>query len=233
MSHPASGTGGGFDLIEAELAAVATETVRVASGVTLVGPGMPARLVLLQEGWAIRTRAVGDSARQVLDILLPGDAAGIDTVLHGTTRHCIESVTAATVRRSPPLTAADLAADPVLALSVQRRLALRAERAETFLANIGRRDALERMSWLMLDVLTRMEERALCRGGWCPFPLQRAHLADALGLSVTHVSRTLQELEGRGLVQLGGGFLSVLDRAGLQAVCGYEAPVSARVAVAA
>jgi CRP-like cAMP-binding protein len=56
-----------------------------------------------------------------------------------------------------------------------------------------------------------MEAVGLTDGRRCTFPLTQAELADATGLSVVHVNRTLQELRAAGLIVLNGKDLSVPD----------------------
>jgi predicted transcriptional regulator len=44
----------------------------------------------------------------------------------------------------------------------------------------------------------------------------QAEIGDALGLSTVHVNRSLQELRAKGLIELRGGSLTVLDWEGLK-----------------
>ncbi len=197
--------------------------VRVSPGTAIAAPDQPARVLGLFEGWAVRLLDLGPRfGRQVTEVLLPGDLLSLDSVLHGTPVRRVETVTAATVVRYGPLDAAALrVGSQELAEALLALLARRLARAEAMLANLGRRDAVERTGWLLLDIVTRLEARGLSQGGWCPFPLRRHHLADALGLSPTHVTRTTQELATRNLARLGDGFLTLLDRDGLDALSGY------------
>jgi hypothetical protein len=51
----------------------------------------------------------------------------------------------------------------------------------------------------------------------------QTHLSDALGLSVVHTNRVLQELRGEGLIAFRGGDLNVLNWQGLEAAGEFEA----------
>ena len=71
-----------------------------------------------------------------------------------------------------------------------------------------------------------MVERGLAAdagdGGTCPFPLERRHLSDVLGMSGTHVARSLAELRRSGLAEITDGALLIRGCARLAALSGYE-----------
>lgn len=198
--------------------------VRVGAKVEVTGVAAAPQLLTLHEGWAIRyVRLAGAGAgRQVLDTLLPGDLIGGADLLLGTRGEVVETLTAASLCRLSGLTIEGLFAErPALAAAFGRAVARQARRAEALLAALGRKDALERMAFLLADLHNRLEDRRMTQGSWAPFPLRRHHLADMLGLSGTHVTRTLAELEQRGVARVGGGAMSVLDRAALENLGGY------------
>jgi DNA-binding transcriptional regulator LsrR (DeoR family) len=47
------------------------------------------------------------------------------------------------------------------------------------------------------------------------FPLTQEALADALGMSSVHVSRTLSQLKREGLIAYSNGRMTVMDHGGL------------------
>jgi Crp-like helix-turn-helix domain len=57
----------------------------------------------------------------------------------------------------------------------------------------------------------RLKAVGLTNGDQCEWPITQAEIGDALGLSTVHVNRSLQELRGDGLIELGGGSLRILD----------------------
>ena len=66
------------------------------------------------------------------------------------------------------------------------------------------------------EMAVRMDAIDLGRDGQYPWPMTQAEIGDALGLSVVHVNRTLQELRGTGLITLKGGTLIIHDWDGLK-----------------
>src|SRR5690349_5653012 len=82
---------------------------------------------------------------------------------------------------------------------------------------LGKLSAMERMIQLVLH----LHERVLACIGveeYEGLPLRRDDLADALGLTPVHVSRTLTKLRSAGLIDCRGGIVRILDKRGLQAI---------------
>jgi DNA-binding transcriptional MocR family regulator len=61
-----------------------------------------------------------------------------------------------------------------------------------------------------------------------PLPLTQEVLADALGLSIVHVNRTLQQLRREGLLEMRGGFVELLKPELLVATSDFRLPQPTR-----
>src|SRR5260370_11987127 len=73
----------------------------------------------LFEGWAIRYHRLPHGARQILDIVLPGDTVGIASAVLGTVKHSVQAITTATLCVLQGKGFSDLfAGHPALALNV-------------------------------------------------------------------------------------------------------------------
>ncbi|WP_395383943.1 Crp/Fnr family transcriptional regulator [Mesorhizobium sp. UC22_110] len=90
------------------------------------------------------------------------------------------------------------------------------------LANIGRRNALERTAYLLLELTARLQRvgAVTCNGFECP--LTQYDLADALGLTPIHVNRMLRELRERKFLEFRQGYVRLLDHAGLMKLAGFD-----------
>ena len=55
-----------------------------------------------------------------------------------------------------------------------------------------------------------------------PLPLTQWEIADALGLSAVHVTRTLQQLHKEGSITLDGGRVTIDDYQGLRAASQFD-----------
>lgn len=77
-------------------------------------------------------------------------------------------------------------------------------------------------SWLQDASPVNCENRLLAKDYTCGLPVTQAELADATGLSTVHVNRTLQELRGKGLIELQSGTFLALDWEGLREAAGFD-----------
>jgi DNA-binding GntR family transcriptional regulator len=57
-----------------------------------------------------------------------------------------------------------------------------------------------------------------------PLPLTQEVIADALGLSIVHLNRTLQQLRREGLVEVKGGAARLLDLGKLRNIADFRPP---------
>src|SRR5205823_2453139 len=80
-----------------------------------------------------------------------------------------------------------------------------------WLVSIGRRTAYQRVAHLLCELVVRMRAAGLANAQGIPLSITQNEIADALGLSVVHVNRTLQQLRANGLVSLTGRVLSIHD----------------------
>src|SRR5215469_12101455 len=72
------------------------------------------------------------------------------------------------------------------------------------LIDVGRRSALERVAHFLLELLARLQAIGLADECSYRMPLTQELVADALGLSVPHVNRTLKKLREENLVAIEG-----------------------------
>ncbi len=184
----------------------------------------------LFEGWAIRYHRRPGGARQILDILLPGDLIGLASALLGTVKHSVQAITPATLCVLTGHGAPELfERHPSLALNILQTRVEEEERGDMRVSLLGRSNAEQRIGYLMLETFDRLRQRGMVNGGsTCPFPLQRRDIADAAGLSRVHVARTLERLREARLAEIQRGVLVLFDRARLTELSGY---VPLRVAV--
>jgi CRP/FNR family transcriptional regulator, anaerobic regulatory protein len=177
----------------------------------------------LFEGWAIRYHRLPQGARQILDIVLPGDLIGLASALLGTVSHSVQALTPATLCVLSGRSVAELVATfPEFALNILQTRVEEEQRADTRLSLLGRRNAEQRIGYLMLETFDRLHRSGMLNGGsTCPFPLQRRDLADATGMSRVHVARTLERLREQRLAMIQDGVLVLLDRVRLAEMAGY------------
>lgn len=191
----------------------------------LIRAGRPrgGALYTLYEGWAIRYRALSDGTRQILDFLLPGDLMGLPAVLFDSSAESIRALTPMTccaldANRLPAL----IREQPSLGMALFEGRLRDQERADTRLTLLGRLGASERLGYLLLELRDRLRARGLFAGRSGCLPLNRSHLADAVGLSKVHVMRALRQLREQGLAEVTGRMLTIGDERKLARFSGYS-----------
>lgn len=198
------------------------------AGTELCAAGVAAaRPCFLIEGWACRLRLLSDGRRQIFNLVLPGDLIGsclrpsqpatAATVALTRVETASASSLAALLEGSAPTGGASLAA-AFLALERQGETLLLDQ-----ITRLGRQTAYERMAHLLIEIRDRLAAVGLAEGDAFPWPLRQDVVADLLGLSVVHVSRTLQQLRRDGMIELRGGTAALLQPERLRAAADIAA----------
>jgi CRP-like cAMP-binding protein len=181
-----------------------------------------APLMTLYSGWAIRYRRGIAGRRHILSFLLPGDLVAAESALLGKVEHSVMALTPVTLCVLGGRSVADLfAAQADLALALYRNQLETIRNFDFEQVNGSTGNALARVAYLFLETFDRLAERGLANGTQCPFPLRRADIADRVGLSTMHLSRTLAMLKRQRLATLVDGALHIPNRARLVRLLHY------------
>lgn len=87
------------------------------------------------------------------------------------------------------------------------------------LINMNRGSALERVAHLLCEQLARREAVGI---DGARLPLSQIDVADATGLSVVHVNRTIQALRSRGILAKASQSIGVIDKKQLAHVAEFD-----------
>jgi CRP-like cAMP-binding protein len=170
-------------------------------------------IFLIESGWAIRYRMLDDGRRQIINFMLAGDCFDLMSINRAKSDHSVSAATKVTLRR---IKASDflrvIAGESQLAtafwwVAIQEEAILREQ-----IIRIGRRTARERIAHLILELNRRTSMAFGADGDILHFPISQTHIADALGLSVVHVSRTLTRLKSEGLIKTTHNSVEILER---------------------
>ena len=116
--------------------------------------------------------------------------------------------------------------NPRLAILLCRQITANEARAHDHLANIGLRDARQRIAHLLLELYVRVRQRLpIERGEIFQLPLSQGQIGQALGLTYVHVCRTLQILRQQKIVRLANHKLEIIDPEALIAAAGIESEI--------
>jgi CRP-like cAMP-binding protein len=151
------------------------------------------KVVVLLTGWAFTYQVLQDGQRQIVKIDLPGDIIGLSRGAELPVDWGCEALTTVTfVTMSRQTLLARAVLQPRFAL----RILAESMRSETLirerLSDIARRSARERILNFLHELWCRCQSFHR-RGNPFRIPLTQCQLADALGLTSIHVSRTLKE----------------------------------------
>lgn len=199
-----------------------TRTVRRNRDIVIEGRSYETLFVLL-EGSAIRYRVLRDGRRQILNILLPGDFVGFPGCFFENALYAITALSDAVVCPVPFTALIGLfERRPRLAATIFWSFACEAALYAEHLIDVGRRSALERVAHFLLELLTRLRIVGFADERSYRMPLTQELLADALGLSVPHVNRTLRQLRDDGLVTIEDQRVVINDIEALAALADFQ-----------
>ncbi len=194
----------------------------VGATILLEGTNSP-HLYTVLSGWAFRYKSLADGRRQILNFVLPGDFMGLQGSMFNEMQHSVESLT--------PMVLCVFSRDKLWSLYAEHPslaydltwLASRSERLlDESLLSVGRRSAIERVAYVLLDLYLRARHLELTTTSRLKIPFTQQHLADALGLSLVHTNKTLNALTTRKLIRWKPGVLEILDQDTLAQLANHE-----------
>jgi CRP-like cAMP-binding protein len=161
--------------------------------------GEPA-VFLVARGFAFRSTAFSDGRRSILDVLLPGDIVGLESLVMARPSHDFHAAGNVSGKliaasRLRAMLGEQSTATWLFALMSEAR-----ERMDRVAASVARSDARERLAAFFLDIYDRLRRRDLAIGDSFDLPLTQEQIGDHLGLTMVHVNRVLRQLREAGLM---------------------------------
>ncbi|WP_066529010.1 Crp/Fnr family transcriptional regulator [Erythrobacter sp. CCH5-A1] len=174
-------------------------------------------------GWAARYQILRNGARQITRLLLPGDAFYFDCSPDGI---AIEEVITLSPCKIVNITHADMRRlidrFPTIGEAMRSYGGMENAVLASWVVNVDRRDALERMAHLICETQYRLSLVDAHPSQQIYFPLTQDDLADVLGLTPVHINRKLQQLRQDGLITLRSKQLTIHDLRMLQQIAGFD-----------
>jgi CRP/FNR family transcriptional regulator, anaerobic regulatory protein len=165
---------------------------------------------ILREGWAFRFTVLPNGRRQILEFLLPGDPILLPLLFVPRLPYTVHALTDA---KLCTFALKEITDQAQISKESTRRIEIVCAGGlidgEARLAEINHRSSQERTAWLLLSLFHELKRRGYAEGNVVPFPLGLVHIADALGITITHASRTLGTLRREGLISLAHERLTV------------------------
>jgi CRP-like cAMP-binding protein len=185
----------------------------VPAGQTIVEEGSrPQYSTVLLDGFACRYKTLVDGQRQIFSFQISGDIADIHSYVLKLMDHSVMTLTQCVIACIPhERIRAVIRRYPNLAEVMWRDTLVESAVFREWLAAMGRLPAVNRVAHLLCEQFARMKAVGLVAGNTVSLPLTQTDIADALGMSVVHANRTLQELRRLRLIELKSRTLTVLN----------------------
>jgi CRP-like cAMP-binding protein len=188
------------------------------AGSDICGEGQHPAAKAIVSGWAARMRMLEDGRRQIFGFLVPGDIVGLRA--RPTLGFTVTALThVETVDVTP------------LRVLVENRIAIAEACASSedmegalllnHIVRLGRLTSGQRVIHLLLELAERLDMARLKDSDHFRMPLTQEMLAEALGFSLVHANRTIQQLRLDQMIRLGGGMVTILQRKRLSAYAGF------------
>jgi len=192
----------------------------VEAGAPIVQEGTSsAHLYTVLEGWGFRYKTLPDGRRQIMNFAMPGDLIGLQTSVFETMDHGIEALSQMVLCVFPrDQFPALYTRQPSLAFDVTWLSANQERMLDAQLLTVGRRNALERVAYVVWHLFHRARDLGMMHGNRLAFPLTQQHLADTLGLSLVHTNKTIKRLRATGCIRWTERWLEVTDEAHLKSI---------------
>ncbi|WP_448032610.1 Crp/Fnr family transcriptional regulator [Bradyrhizobium liaoningense] len=195
-----------------QIAGLPSTLRQVADGEVVLHQGETAsRCVFVVSGFLYQARIVGDRS-QILAFHVPGDMPCLHTLL-------VSPMDADLAGLGPTIvgTVAHSQLRQLLDGSIHltrafwRETLIDAAISRQWIARLGAQAALPKLAHLLCELSARLEVVGLVKDGSFQMPMTQRHVADACGLSIVHVNRTIQELRHRGLIAWEGSEIELLQ----------------------
>ncbi|MDO8903614.1 Crp/Fnr family transcriptional regulator [Hydrogenophaga sp.] len=185
-------------------------SLRMEANETLIHEGQDdAPLYTLLQGWAFRFKTLSDGRRQILSFLLSGDFIGVQQKMGDAAAHGVTTLTSVSLCVFPRDALWEIhRRSPTMGFNVTWLTAHEESLVDDSLLSVGQRTAEERLASALVLLFKRAAalQSDLGKSG-VVWPLTQQHLADALGLSLTHTNKTMRKLEKRGFHEIKDGRL--------------------------
>jgi CRP-like cAMP-binding protein len=210
---------------EAALVGAISQYRDLKRGATIAADGStPQHSTAIISGVACRYKILDDGRRQILCFQYPGDVTDLYSYVLKRLDHTVGTITACTVAHIPHENIARLSAKyPNLAYALWRDSLVDTSMLNMAIVNNGRRSAPERIAHLLCEQFVRLAAVGLAQPGKSvALQITQTDIADATGLSLVHVNKTLRNLKQRGLIGKDPSQLDILSWEGLKAAAGFD-----------
>ena len=215
-----------LDLADEERGAIETmqaSSRRLAPGETLMQEGgSNDAMYVVEQGWLHSSVRLAVGGRQIVRFHYAGDLVGTSSIAWSQAATTLTAIVDCTVAEVPKAALGHLFATErrlgglLYAIAAAESVAM-ADR----LISVGRMNAIDRVTTLLLDMVARLRVTAGGIVDSFEMPLTQEDIGDATGLTKVHVNRTLREMERRGMIARTGKRVRMLDESAMLMRTGF------------
>jgi|TARA_R110002012_G_scaffold314625_1_gene527539 CRP-like cAMP-binding protein len=168
---------------------------------------------VIKSGWIKQYLLLEDGRCHILDFATSGDIIGINATPNGCHYSTAETITDVVLsahscellsKHGTINQSADL-------LPVVRHLSRESRRMHKRIVAMSTLPASDRILHLLTDIFLRARKCLPVTGDILPLPLNQQMIAEAVGLTSVHVSRTMTLLRLNGVIEFRSGLLTIVD----------------------
>lgn len=193
-------------------------------GQVLIRQGEPVGdCCFLLRGFAFRHKGTRCGKRQIVSFHMDGDILDLQHLKLPQADHSVETLTEADlvwVRRVEIERLMHEA--PSLADALWRDTLIDASIYREWILNLGRRNARAQIAHLFCELATRRSWADIGETDRFELPMTQEHIADATGMTVVHVNRTLRVLSEEGAIERDSREVHVRDWARLETIADFD-----------
>jgi CRP-like cAMP-binding protein len=172
----------------------------------------PQHSLVLLDGFACRFKSLTGDRRQILSFQIPGDISDVHSYILKVMDHSVMTLTQSIVAEMKHDRIREVCERfPNLTHVIWRDTMVESAIFREWLTTIGQLPAVSRVAHLLCEQYFRLKAVGRASGNSVSLPLTQSDIADALGISVVHANRTLQELRQMRLIELRSRTLTILD----------------------
>lgn len=178
---------------------------------------------LMVSGFSARSNLLGDGRRQITALHVAGDFVDLHNFLLAKMDHSVVAISDCEIALvSHDLLKEITASQPHFTRLLWLLTVVDSAIYRQWLVASGRLSSKGQVAHLLCEMFTRLKIIGQTNGFAFRLPLNQTELSDAMGLSVVHVNRTLQQMRRDGLIEWLGDAVRILDWNGLQAAAEFD-----------
>lgn len=181
------------------------------------------RVFWIEEGWACRYRRLKSGERQIVNFILPGEFFDLQGLVSTRSDHTVSSVSEVRLFEARAEDFVTMATDhPAVFNALLWAAVVEEAILREHIVQLGRQPAETRIAFMILEIYRRQILTTRARDQVLDFPVGHGVLADALGLSRVHVSRSMKKLRDKGCIALCDRHIKIVELEALEAVAEYS-----------